>query len=215
MSSDAQQALARGAALTGHFRVLGAPAVGSALAAGSVRDASPSWVRLRDTATPAGLERTIAQVRRAAPGCSETVAAALFASSVAGALAAPITGALLAERRAALPDAGQTWLRPAFTGVDAIATGQATLTVLPGDLLANRPAARASPDVDCGPDVDSSPDVVAVPDLDRLRVTVLDGYRALLVPLLDLVAATTRRGRRALWADAGDRLATYLLLAGR
>ncbi|MGH3646108.1 MAG: hypothetical protein ACRDTM_02875 [Micromonosporaceae bacterium] len=111
-------------------------------------------------------------------------------------LAAPLTGALLTERRVPVPEPGELWLRPSFTGVDALAVGRVGLTVLDDDPLAG-------------------PEVTAVASVDELRRVAVDGYRAVLVPLLEVVAASTRRGRRALWADAGDRLATYLLLAGR
>lgn len=185
MSGEAQQTWVRGAAVTGHFRVgTGAPA-------------GPGWLPYLTAVTPTGLRDRIGYVRRAAPGASDTVAAALFASSVCAAVAAPLTGALLVESRVALPDPDGLWLRPSFTGVDAVAVGRTRLTVLDGDPVSGRP------------------DVITVPDRDALRRAALDGYAALLVPLLEVVAATTRRGRRALWADAGDRLATYLLLAGR
>ena len=179
MGDEGLAALRRGTAVTGHVQVASGPPAG------------PGWTPLRDLATKDMVEL----VRRAVPDAPETVAAALFASSVAGALAAPLTGALLTERRAVAPD--QLWVRPAFTGVDAIAVGSAAVTVLPGDPLAAHPG------------------VATAADLDQLRRAVLTGFRAPLVPLLHEVAATTRRGRRALWADAGDRLATCLLLAGR
>ncbi|MGH3734189.1 MAG: hypothetical protein ACRDT6_00955 [Micromonosporaceae bacterium] len=191
--NEAQRVLVRGAAVTGHFLV-------------ETRTPGPGWVPYLTAVTPEGLERLLGYVRQAVPGASDTVAAALFASSVCGALAAPLTGALLTERRVAIPDPAGLWLRPSFTGVDAIAVGGVGLTVLGDDPLAAAPGALGGA---------GALEVATVASLDELRRAALEGYRGVLVPLLDAVAASTRRGRRALWADAGDRLATYLLLAGR
>ncbi len=174
-----------GAALTGHIQVLSAPPSGS------------GWLPYHELSAPAGLQEIISYVRRAAPGASDTVAAALFATSVTGAFAAPLTGALLAERRVPAPASEEVWLQPSFTGVGAIAIGAAELTVLPGDPAAGQPG------------------VAVADDLDQLRRVLIERYRGLLAPFLTLVASSTQRGRRALWADAGDRLATYLLMAGR
>jgi len=159
VSDEAQRAFVRGAAVTGHVRV-------------EIGDPGEGWL-----AYPEGVPELIERARRAVPDASRTVAAALLASSVAGAFAAPITGALFTEGRVPIPE--RVWLRPYFTGVDAVAVGKTTVT-------------HEDP-----------------------RGAALSGYRRLLVPLMDFVSGTTQRGRRALWADAGDRLATYLLLAGR
>ncbi|MGH3658456.1 MAG: (2Fe-2S)-binding protein, partial [Micromonosporaceae bacterium] len=153
------------------------------------------------------LDELLGRVAEAIPGASATVAAALLATSMSAGFAAPVTGALLTDRHAPVPDPDDVWLHHSFTGVDAVAIGRCTLTVLPDDPLASRPDMG-------GPDM-GGPGVAVAADLDELRRVVLDGYRAMLVPLVDRVAASTKRGRRALWADAGDRLATYLLLAGR
>ncbi|MGH3712113.1 MAG: hypothetical protein ACRDT4_01390 [Micromonosporaceae bacterium] len=182
---DGRWVLRRGAEVTGHVQIVLSQIVDE--------PAGPGWVPYLTAVTRPGLQSLLGYVRRAAPGAPDTVAAALFASSVAAAVAAPLTGALLTERRVPLPVPDGLWLRPSFTGVDALGVGAVSLTVLPDDPLPGE----------------------TVPDLDALRRAALDGYRALLVPLMEVVAATTRRGRRALWADAGDRLATYLLLAGR
>lgn len=180
-----EQVWQRGADLTRHVQVrLGVPD-------------GPGWLPYRELSTRDGLHRIIGYVHRAAPGASATVAAALFASSVTAGLAAPLTGALLRERRVALPDPDRTWLRPAYTGVGGVAVDRVTLTVLPGDPLAGHAG------------------VSTAPDLAGLHGAAVDGYRDLLAPMVEHVATHTRRGRRALWVDAGDRLATYLLLAGR
>jgi len=47
------------------------------------------------------------------------------------------------------------------------------------------------------------------------RAAVAGGYAELLGPLLTTAAAITRRGARAYWVDAADRLVTALFLAGR
>lgn len=180
-----EQVFVRGAAVTRHvLAVAGAPS-------------GPGWTAYRRLCTPDGLNNAIRHVNRTAPGTPPAVAAALFASSVAAGFAAPLTGALLLERRVAVPDPDQTWVRAAYTGVDALTLNRATLTVLPDDPLSGRPG------------------VVTVRDVDALHRAAVSGYRELLAPLVERVAASTRRGRRALWVDAGDRLATYLLLAGR
>lgn len=180
-----ERVFVRGAAVTRHIRAeIGEPS-------------GSDWLPYPLLSTLDGLDTMVRCVSRAAPGASPTVAAALFASSVAAGFAAPLTGALLRERRVVVPDPDRTWLRPAYTGVDAVAVDRVTLTVLPGDPLAGQPGAATAP------------------DLDALRHAAVSGHRALLGPLVDRVAAGTRRGRRALWVDAGDRLATYLLLAGR
>jgi len=180
-----EQVFLRGAAVTRHFY------------AEVDQPSGPGWVPYRTVSTADGLADVIGSVQRLAPDTPPTVAAALFASSVAAGFAAPLTGALLRDLRVATPDPDRTWIHPAYTGVDAVATDRVTLTVLPDDPLTGQPG------------------VVTVANANELRRAALSGYRALLEPLVERVAADTRRGRRALWADAGDRLATYLLLAGR
>jgi hypothetical protein len=180
-----EQVFVRGAAVTRHFRaVAGAPS-------------GPGWTPYRRLGTPEGLDSAIRQVERTAPGTPPAVAAALFVSSVAAGFAAPLTGALLLERRVVVPDPDQTWVHAAYTGVDAVAVNRATLTVLPADPLCGRSG------------------VVTAGEVDALHRAAVSGYRELLAPLVEQAAASTRRGRRTLWVDAGDRLATYLLLAGR
>jgi hypothetical protein len=180
-----EQVFLRGAAVTRHVHAEVGPPSG------------PGWLPYRTLSTPDGLDDVVRYVTQTAPGTPPTVAAALFASSVAAGFAAPLTGALFRDRRVAVPDPDRTWVRPAYTGVDAVAVDRPTATVLSDDGLAGRPG------------------VVCAADVAALRRVVLSGYRALLEPLLERVACDTRRGRRALWVDAGDRLATYLLLAGR
>jgi hypothetical protein len=180
-----EQVFVRGAAVTRHLRAeIGAPS-------------GPGWTPYQRLSTPDGLGNAIRYVEQSAPGTPPTVAAALFVSSVAAGFAAPLTGALLLERRVVVPDPERTWVHPAYTGVDAVAVGRATLTVLPGDPSSGRPG------------------VTTVADVEALHRAAVSGYRELLAPLVERAAASTRRGHRAFWVDAGDRLATYLLLAGR
>jgi hypothetical protein len=180
-----EQVFVRGAVVTGHFQAQVGPPSG------------PGWLPYHILSTPDGLDTIVRYVNQAAPGAPPTVAAALFASSVSAAFAASLTGALFQDRRVVVPTPDRAWVRPAYTGVDAVAVDRVTVTVLPDDPLAGQPR------------------VVTVADLEALRRAAVSGYRALLDPLVERVATSTRRGRRALWVDAGDRLATYLLLAGR
>lgn len=198
----------------------------------------PGWIPFTALYQPETLTSVIGDAGAMTGDANRTVTASLLASAVSALVASPLTAALLMERRAVRLEPEHLWLHPAAGGFDAFATDQIHMAVLPDDpliFLAEQPRTDQIPDDPAAVGqvladramVSHTPPttppceqaVVArseiVPDLDALRRWLIDGYIALLEPFLEQVRVQSRRGRRALWADAGDRLATYLLLTGR
>ncbi len=185
----------------------GNPAVAAALRAASAFGhietfagvpTGEDWVAYRDVVRPERIGSLIERVAGRYGGCptpaARTAVATLVAGEIASAFATPIAAALVVQRRALVlgPD---LWIRLGPYSVDGVAAAAPTVRVLSTDPLAGR----------AGVTVADSPAA--------LRGAAADWYAMALKPLVAAVDATTRRGRRALWADAADRLASAMFLA--
>jgi ferric iron reductase protein FhuF len=154
------------------------------------------WVPLPSLADPAGARTALRRVEDRYGG-GPGLAASFLATWVAGLVAYPLVAGVFAERRLLRPPAEALWLRWDRTGdfFDAMAVERAAVTVLPGD-----------PMVEFG---------AAADGLDRLQDDLMRTYVDLLEPVLTTIVEVGRRGRRALWADAVDRIAGWYLLIGQ
>lgn len=176
-------------AASGRVAVLAGPAAG------------PGWVPHRDLARPDRLGDLIEGAAARCGGCptaaARRAAGSLLFGDLAAAFAGPIAAMLVTQRRALLLDPADVSLRLGADGVEAIAVSAPVVGVLPGDPLAGHPGTRP------------------LPDLAALREAAAAGYADLLAPLLEPVCAAARRGHRAFWAEAADRLAGAVFLALR
>jgi hypothetical protein len=158
----------------------------------------PGWVAYRDVLRPERASDLVDLAAALCGGCqsavARTAAASLMVGDVASALATPIASALVAHRRAVSFDPADVSLRFNAGGVDGIAVSAPHVGVLPGDQLAGQP------------------NTTTVDDIDALRRSAAEGYVRLLTPALVVVRNATRRGWRALWTDAADRLASAVFL---
>jgi hypothetical protein len=159
---------------------------------------SVPWVALSEPERLAALvDRTAAWCGGAPTSTARTAAASLMIGDVASALAGPMAGALVGQRRALLPDRDTLSLRFGPHGVDGLAMAAPGLGVLPVDPLAG---------------LDGT---FVLSDLDRVRAAVAEGYAELMRPVVDTLCAIDRRGRRAVWGDVAEAFAGAVFLAVR
>jgi hypothetical protein len=176
-------------AASGRIAVLVGPAAG------------PGWVPHADLVRPERLGDLMAGAAVWCGGCptaaARAAAGSLLLGDLASAFAGPIATMLVRQRRALLLDPVDVSLRMGADGVEAITASAPVVGVLPADPLAGLAGTRV------------------LADLTALRQAAVTGYADLLAPLLEPVCAAARRGRRAFWAEAADRLAGATFLALR
>jgi ferric iron reductase protein FhuF len=147
------------------------------------------WVHLPKLADAVGVRAALRRVESRYGG-GQGLAASFLATWVAGLVAYPLVAGVFTERRLLRPPADALWLRLDRTGdfFDALAVERAEVSA----------------------PVDDSPAGLAA-----LQGELMDTYADLLDPVLSAVEGAGRRGRRALWADAADRVAGWYLLIGQ
>lgn len=156
------------------------------------------WIGYLDAVHPGRIAHLLAAAGAYCGGCptrtARTAAETLLLGDIAAALAAPIGAVLAAQRRGLVLDPADVRLHLNADGADAVAVGAPQLWVTAGDPLAGHPATRTAP------------------TMADLRHIVATGYAQLLQPMLSAAQPIVRRGRRALWAEATERL-TYAVFA--
>lgn len=153
------------------------------------RPSGRRWVHLPKLTDPVGVRAALRRVEDQYGG-GHGLAASFLATWVAGLLAYPLVAGVFTERRLLRPSLDALWVRLDRTGdfFDALAVERAAASEAPD----NSPAGLAA-----------------------LQGELMDTYVELLDPVLSAVEAAGRRGRRALWADAADRIAGWYLLIGQ
>lgn len=151
------------------------------------------WVRYLDAVDGDRMAGLLTAAATYCGGCptrtARTAAGTLMIGGVAAALAAPVGAILATQRRGLVCRAADVRLRLGTDGVHGVAMNAPQLLVLPGDPIAGRSGTRTAP------------------DLPTLRRAVAAGYARALNPMLDAAREAVNRGRRALWAEATERLA--------